>query len=135
MTLIHFLHNSVYCSHFSCYTHKISDVVPSGFFQVFLFYSVSFRNFSLYSLSITVKMRTIVRIVYSPIGWGCRIHRLHLYRMVRPHHQQVSRIWHLSNLMVRLQVMPELWQVQSTPSLPSLPGSLWLREVSQVIYI
>ena len=28
-----------------------------------------------------------------PIGWGCRIHRLHLYREVR-HRQWMSWIWH-----------------------------------------
>ena len=27
-----------------------------------------------------------------PVNWGCRIHRVYLYRKVRPH-QRVSRIW------------------------------------------
>ena len=31
-------------------------------------------------------------IIYGPVGWGCRIHRLHLCRGVR-HPQQVSWIW------------------------------------------
>ena len=30
-----------------------------------------------------------------PVGWGCRIHRLHLRRGIRPpHYQRVSCIWH-----------------------------------------
>ena len=31
--------------------------------------------------------------VFGPVGWDCRILKLHLCRMVR-HHQQVSWIWH-----------------------------------------
>ena len=32
--------------------------------------------------------------VYCPIGWGCRIHRLHLCREVKLPPQKVSWIWH-----------------------------------------
>ena len=31
--------------------------------------------------------------LYCPVGWGCRIHLLHLSRGIRPH-QWVSLIWH-----------------------------------------
>ena len=32
---------------------------------------------------------------------------------------------------VEAPVMLELWETQSTPSLPSLPGSVWLRVVAR----
>ena len=46
-----------------------------------------------------------------PGGWSDRIHRPHLCRGVKPPP---------NNLMVRFQ----LWEMRSTPSLPSLPGPL-----------
>ena len=38
-----------------------------------------------------------------PVGWGSRLHRLHLCRGVRWLSQRVSYIWHKTNLMVRFQ--------------------------------
>ena len=56
------------------------------------------------------------------VGWGCRIHWLHLCRRVRPPPPPMSAlIMTLNNLMVRFQ---------STSSLPSLPGPLWPRMVA-----
>ena len=59
-----------------------------------------------------------------PVGWGCRIYRLHLCRGVRSPPQRVSWIWHL----------PIWWWVSSNagvlgnaeyPLLPSLPGPIY----------
>ena len=57
----------------------------------------------------------------SPVGWGCIIHRMHLCRWVRPSPHSSTSVMDmtLNNLML------ELWRMQSTPSLPSLPGLLW----------
>ena len=33
---------------------------------------------------------------WNPVGWGCRIHRLHLCKRVRPPPERVSWIWHLT---------------------------------------
>ena len=88
-----------------------------------------------------------------PVGWGCRIHRLHLYRGVR--HPRVS-YW-LSRLGLydtptaslprrktpahecpgydtkqsdgEVPVMLEFWGIQRTPSLPSFLGPLLLEVV------
>ena len=66
---------------------------------------------------------------YSSIGWGCRIHRLHIYRRVRLP-QRVS--WYDSKKSDgEAPVMLELWGMRSTPLLPSLPGSLWLEVVAR----
>ena len=62
-------------------------------------------------------MELIFVVVY-PVGWGCRIYQLFLCRGVR-HPKSVLDIT-LNNL-----VMLELWGMQSTPSLPLFPGSLW----------
>ena len=56
-----------------------------------------------------------------PVDWRCRIHRLYLYRGVRspkcPGYDSKQSDGTVS-------VMLELWGMQSTPSLPSLPDSL-----------
>ena len=45
-----------------------------------------------------------IYIYTGPVGWGCRIHRLHLSRGVRPQHTLMSVLdMTLKNLMVRLQ--------------------------------
>ena len=55
--------------------------------------------------------------------WGCRIHRLHLFRVVRLS-QRVS--WHDTKLSDgETPVMLELWGMQSTSFLPLFPGSLF----------
>ena len=58
-----------------------------------------------------------------PVGWGCRIHRLLLFRGVRPPNEYLRYDTKQSDGEVPL--MLELWGMQSTPSLPSLPSPLW----------
>ena len=52
------------------------------------------------------------------VGWGCRIYRLHLCKVVRLLDMR------LNNLIVKLQ-NAGVWRMRSIPSLPSLPVSLW----------
>ena len=59
-----------------------------------------------------------------PVGWGCRIHRIHVCRWVRPH-QRVSWIYDTKKSDGEVLVMLELWGMRRTPSLQSLPGSVW----------
>ena len=49
-----------------------------------------------YELYICITNLKIQRIFNCPVGWGCRIHRLHLCKEVRPYPQHVSWIWHLT---------------------------------------
>ena len=56
----------------------------------------------------------------SQVGWDCKIHRLHLYRVITPPHNESPKYDTQRRLMVRLQ----LWGIGSTSSLPLLPGSL-----------
>ena len=62
---------------------------------------------------------------YCLVGWGCRIHRLHLCRGVRPppHHECPGHDTKQSDGEV--PAMLELWGMRSTPSLPLLPVPLW----------
>ena len=64
---------------------------------------------------------------FFPVGWGCRIHRiLLLCRGLRPPLQRVS--WYDTKWSDgEVPGMLELWGMQSTPSLPLLPGPLWPR--------
>ena len=63
-----------------------------------------------------------------PVGWGCRIHRLHLCWGVRPPNEYPGYDTKQSD--GKVPVMLELWGMQSTPSLPLLPGPLWSGMVS-----
>ena len=59
-----------------------------------------------------------------PVSWGCRIHWLHLCREVRPPPQRVS--WYdIKQSHDDVPVMLEFRGMQSTLTLPSLPGPLW----------
>ena len=61
--------------------------------------------------------------IKGPIGWGCRIHQLHLCRGVRPH-SNVCPGYDTEQSDSEASVILELRGMQSTPSLPSLPGPL-----------
>ena len=60
-----------------------------------------------------------------PVGWGCRIHQLQLCRAVRPSPPNKCPGYDTKKSVDVVPVMLKLWGMQSTPSLPSLPGSLW----------
>ena len=59
---------------------------------------------------------------YCPGGWGCRIHRLLLYRGVRTPNEFPGYDTKQSDGDV--PVILELWGIRNTPLLPSLPGPL-----------
>ena len=59
-----------------------------------------------------------------PVGWGCKIHQLHLCRGVRPPHYECPR-YDTKQSDGEFPVMLGLWGMQSTSSFPLLPGPLW----------
>ena len=63
--------------------------------------------------------------VYCPVGYGCRIHRLHLCRGVKKKKPNECPGCDTKQSDGEVPVMLGLWGMQSTPSLPLLPGSLW----------
>ena len=65
---------------------------------------------------------SISQIELCPVSWGCGIHQLHLYRGVRP---SLCPRYDTKQSDGEVPVMLELWGMQSTPSLPSLPDPLW----------
>ena len=71
-----------------------------------------------------LKFVRFLRDITSPDGRGCRIHRLLLCRGVRPHPNKCPA-YDTKQSDGEVPAMLELWGMQSTPSLPSLPGPLW----------
>ena len=65
---------------------------------------------------------------YCPVGWGCSIHQLLLCGGVRPLNEFSGYDTKQSDDEV--PVMLELWGMQSTRSLPSLPHPLWIGVVA-----
>ena len=71
-----------------------------------------------------------VCLISSPIDvvvGGCWIHWLHLWRGVKNSPNESPGYDIFNNLVLRLQ---ELWEMVSTPSLPSLPDPLWSEVVA-----
>ena len=62
-----------------------------------------------------------------PVGWGCRIYRLHLCRGVRPTPNEGPE-YDTKQSDGEVPVMLDVWG--SSPSLSSLPGSLWPRVIA-----
>ena len=58
-----------------------------------------------------------------PVGWGCRIHRLHLCKWVRPHLNNCPG-YATKQSDDEVPIMQEVYGMRSNPSLPSLPGPL-----------
>ena len=65
-----------------------------------------------------------------PVGWDCRIHRLLLCRGVRSSPRIECPGYDNKQLDNEVPVMLGHWGMRSTPSLPSLLGSLWLGVVA-----
>ena len=54
---------------------------------------------------------TLIQLPYCPVGWGCRIHRLHLCRGLRPPNECPRYATKQSDGEV--QVMLELWEIRA----------------------
>ena len=63
-----------------------------------------------------------------PVGWGCRIDRLHLSRGISPLNECPGYDTKQSDGEFPLKL--ELWEMRSASLLPLLPGSLWPRMVA-----
>ena len=80
----------------------------------------SLRHLEIYCLNTTTAVIiTVTFIFHCPIGWDCRIHRLLFCTAVPPLLNDTKRSDD------EALVMLELWGMQSTQSLPNLPGTLW----------
>ena len=64
-----------------------------------------------------------------PVDWDCRIHQLCLCRCVRPPPNKCPG-YGTKQSDGEVPVILELWRMQSTPPLPSLPDPLWPRAVA-----
>ena len=63
-----------------------------------------------------------------PVSWGCRICWLHLWRWVTPTIECPG--YDAKQSDVEFPVRLELWGMQNTSSLPSLPDPLWPRVIA-----
>ena len=63
------------------------------------------------------------QLLFCPVGWGCRIHRLLLCRGIRP--QNECPRYDTKQSDGEAPVILELWGMWSTHSLLSLLGSFW----------
>ena len=77
------------------------------------------KSFSTCSLTLD-----LVFLLGCSVGWGCRMHRLHLCRGVRPPLNERPG-YHTKQSDVEVPVLLELCVMRNASSLPSLPGSLW----------
>ena len=95
-----------------------------------LFNSLNLLTFVVHNWSkLWIEMRNVATVSPCKIcpvskGWGCKIHRLLLFRGVIPHPMSAQYMT-LNNLMGSAPKMLEFWGIRSTPSLPSFPGLLW----------
>ena len=80
-------------------------------------------------VSLTNETANIQTINY-PVGWGCRIHRLYLYRGVRLP-RLVSWIWHETK---RVSLVNELRDWRSVPNLVDMFSSVGLLTVDMANY-
>ena len=65
------------------------------------------------------------KLINCSVGWGCRIHLLHLCRGVRPPTTNECPGYDTKQSDGEVPAVLELWGTRSTPSLPSLPSPLW----------
>ena len=64
-----------------------------------------------------------LKLFFCPVGWSCRIHRLHLCRGVIPPNEYPGYDTKQSDGEVAAVL--DLWEIRNTPSLPLLQGPLW----------
>ena len=62
--------------------------------------------------------------LYCPVSLGCRIHRLHLWKVLKHPTNECSG-YDTKQSDREVPVMLELWEMWITSSLPSLSGPLW----------
>ena len=75
------------------------------------------------SVDISTNLLYVIYHWSGPVGWGCRIHWLHLCKGIR-YSQRVS--WYdIKQSDGEVPVMMELWGIRSTLLMASFPGSRW----------
>ena len=101
----------LYCTHTHTHTHTHTDTHTHIYIYIY-----SYRHTSTSHCE------------YDLVGWGYRIHCLHLCRGIRPHNEYPGYDTKQSD--GGATVMLERWWIRSTSLLPSLPGPLWHRVVA-----
>ena len=97
----------------SCLSPSLSSFLSFSFPLAFLT--------TLFCLYLPLHLFINASFISCPVSWGFRIHWLHLCRGVRPHPNECP-IYNTKQSDGEVLVMLDLWGMQSTPSLPSLPG-------------
>ena len=97
---------------------KIKFIYRCGIFGLMLLFEYHLRLFGCYRLVLVL----VSQHFYCPVGWGCRIHKLHFCRGLTP---PLCSVYDPLQSDGGAPVMLKLYGVQSTPSLPLFPGPLW----------
>ena len=82
------------------YNHPRSFQISSGFNTISCQWNFEHKRY--FYIFDKISNSSLTQINHCPVGWGCRIHRLHLCRGVRPPLTSVLDMT-LNNLMVRFQ--------------------------------
>ena len=96
--------------------------------DLFVHYIIHIRN--LFFLSVTLALEPYHSKILCPIGWGCRIHRLHFCRGVRHPPLNECPGYDIKQSDGEVSEMLKLWGMQSTPSMSLLQGPFCLRVVA-----
>ena len=121
-------------------TRSISNVAAT-FWNIFckfssqLFILILFRQtHKTFCTQQYIKYSYLIQIICTqfygcPVGWGCRIYRLHLCRGVRlpttTNNNNKCHGYDSKKSDSEVPVMLELWRMRNSPSLQSLLGPLW----------
>ena len=100
----------------------------SLYIYIYIFVKIFFKSFLFWHTVIWCQISRFNINNFYPVSWSCRIHRLLLCRGVK-HSPQKCPGYDSKQSEGETPAILELWEMRSTPSLPSLPGSLWPRVV------
>ena len=101
---------TIYSTIYTTYStvHTTYSTIYTIYSSIYTMYSTIY---TIYSIIYTI-YSSIYTMYSCPVGWGCRIHWLHLWRRVRPHPTSVL-------------IYDTKQSDGEAPIMPSLPGPLW----------
>ena len=110
------------------YTISYMHIYVHYIIYIYIYIYIYYIIYTLYHIYIYIYIYTHTLYRICAVGWSCRIHWLLLSRGVRSPNERP--IFDSKQSYDEVLEMLWLWRMQSTHSLPSLPDSLWPREVA-----
>ena len=118
-------HNTLSSDFWVASTHavKICDHLNVNWLYIYIYIIYIYIYIYILYMCVCVCVCVCVPAISCPVGWGCRIQWLHLWREVRLPNECPG--YNTKQSDGEVPVMLELWGIQINPSLLSLPGPLW----------